>query len=38
MLSGGQAAVLTAKELREQGFEVTVTDPDGMAVDETEAE
>jgi hypothetical protein len=33
-----QAAVITAKELREQGFEVTITGPDGNAVDEAEPE
>jgi hypothetical protein len=33
-----QAAIRAAMELREQGFEVTITDPDGKAVDETEAE
>jgi len=33
-----QAAIRSAKELREQGFEVTITDPDGKSVDEAEAE
>jgi Uncharacterized protein conserved in bacteria (DUF2188) len=31
-----QAAIRSAKELREQGFEVTITGPDGKIVDETE--
>jgi hypothetical protein len=29
-----QAAIRGAKELREEGFEVTITDPDGKPVDE----
>jgi hypothetical protein len=33
-----QAAIRGAKELREEGFEVTITDPDGKRVDETEDE
>jgi hypothetical protein len=33
-----QAAIRSANELREQGFEVTITDPDGKLVVETEDE
>jgi hypothetical protein len=33
-----QAAVRGAKELRQEGFEVTITDSDGKLVDETEDE
>jgi hypothetical protein len=33
-----QAALRSAKDLREQGFDVTITGPDGKPVDETEAE
>jgi hypothetical protein len=33
-----QAAVSGAKELRQEGFEVTITDSDGKLVDETEDE
>jgi hypothetical protein len=33
-----QAATRSAKELREEGFQVTITDPNGSLVDETEDE
>jgi hypothetical protein len=33
-----QAAVRGAKELRQEGFEVTITDSDGKLVDEMEDE
>jgi hypothetical protein len=33
-----QAAIRSAKELREQRFQVTITGPDGNPVDETEDE
>jgi hypothetical protein len=32
-----QAALRSAKDLREQGFDVTIADPDGKPVDEAEA-